>query len=244
MRARQLTVLAAITLPALAVGQYDPRGTPPPPRRAAPPREAGPGPTGLTLSLRAGYATPGGEIADDVDPVSGAEIYPPLDDVVVRKIPFWIELGYRFTPVVWGGIYLELAPVRGDRSFCLPDRSCEASTVRFGLDLQLHFSPRGSLDPWIGVGGGIEILNAELFDPTANAISEFSWAGFELPLVEAGLDVAVSRQVALGPYVSWSLGQYTSFSVRTPGFADESGRLDDRAFHSWFEVGLRGTLKL
>jgi hypothetical protein len=227
-----LLAVALLAPPALASAQYDP---------SAPPRPGGgvvrgPGPQGITFSARLGYGIPSGPISDEGD---GA-----LDDLVDWKVPLWVEVGFRFNPQVWGGLYLELASTSVNDAFCLPGRSCDASDIRFGLDLQLHLRPYRPIDPWIGIGFGVEVLRAEAFDLGANDISEFSYAGLELPLLEGGVDVALSPYVSMGPYVSWSLGTFTSFRVETPGLSDIDGRIDDRALHSWFEVGVKGTLKL
>jgi hypothetical protein len=236
MRVRPLALALVITLPALASAQYDPR-RPPPPRRSAAVRDQG-----INLSARLGFGTPAGDISDDV--VGGARVDPALHDLVRNKVPIWLELGYRFNPALWGGLYLELAPAWTDRDFCLPGRDCSASNVRFGFDMQLHFSPRAQIDPWLGIGVGLEFLSVEAYDPSINDISKFTWAGLELPLLEAGLDLAISPRATIGPYVAWSIGQYTRYGVESPGFADVSGSIHDHAIHTWFQIGVKGTLKL
>ncbi|ACG73849.1 conserved hypothetical protein [Anaeromyxobacter sp. K] len=236
MRNRLLALFVVAALPALAAGQYDPRR--PPPRAPAGPREQG-----LTLSARLAYGAPSGDISDEVD-ATGAPLYPKLDDLVRHKVPIWLELGYRFNPAVWGGIYLELAPASISKDFCVPGRSCDGSDIRFGFDVQFHLQPYQIVDPWVGFGMGLEVLNAEAYEPGTGTIAEFSWAGFEFPMLEVGLDLALSPYLTMGPFVSWSAGQYTSYDVSVPGWGDESGRIHDRSFHSWFQIGVKGTLKL
>jgi hypothetical protein len=238
MRLRPILLLALLALPAAAAAQYDPDAPPPPvgrPSRAAPPRSYGPADTGLVLGARLGYGSPGGKISNED---------PRLDDLIDSKIPIWLELGYRFNPTVRGGLYLELAPMSVNDTFCLPGRSCDAGSVRFGIDVQFHLSPFHPVDPWIGAGIGAEFISADAYDPTIDDISTFGYGGVEFPLLEAGVDLTVSPRFALGPYVSWSAGRFTSYSVSSPGFADTSGRIQSRATHSWFQIGVKGTFKL
>lgn len=243
MRVRSLALALVLVAPTLAAGQYDPNAPPPPPRGPPARGQARMMDQGITLGARLGFGVPSGRISDDVD-ATGARIDPSLSDLVRHKVPIWLELGYRFNPMVWGGLYLELSPTSVNGDFCLPGRDCSASDVRFGVDMQLHFSPYAQIDPWVGIGIGMEFLHVKAFDPSVNDISDFSWAGLELPLLEAGLDLALSPRATLGPYVAWSIGQFTRYGVSTPGFADISGHIQDHAIHTWFQIGVKGTLKL
>jgi hypothetical protein len=194
--------------------------------------------TGLVLGLRAGYGAPFGEVESD-----GA----PVRDVVSSKIPIWLELGYRFSARLQGEIFFELAPASVRAGLCAGDASCEASDARFGIVLQLHLAPHGPIDPWLGVGVALELLRAEVVDPGGGRPPgryDWTWAGLELPILEAGLDVRVSRRLTLGPYVSASLGEFTSFSERPEGGPTTSGSIDEREPHGWIQGGLKGTLRL
>lgn len=241
LRTRSIVLLTLLALPALAAAQYDPNAPPPPPppgrpHRGPPPAAYGPGETGLTLGARIGYGSPGGKISNEGDPR--------LDDVIDYKIPIWLELGYRFNPTVWGGFYLELAPMSVNSDFCAAGRSCSGGSVRFGVDMQFHLAPHRPVDPWFGVGIGGEFVSFDAFDATVGDISTFDFNGLELPLLEGGLDLAVTPRFTLGPYVSYSFARYSGFNVSTPGFADVSGTIHDRTTHTWFQIGLKGTFKL
>jgi hypothetical protein len=237
MRARPLALALVLALPAVATAQYDPIRSPPG-RRQSVVRDQG-----INLSARVGFGVPSGDISDDRD-AAGNKIDPALDDLVNYKIPIWLELGYRFNPSVWGGLYLELAPAKTDRSFCVSGRDCSSHDVRFGVDMQLHFAPYNNVDPWLGLGIGAEFLAVKAFDPSINDVSKFTWAGLEFPLLEAGLDLALSPRATIGPYVAWSIGYYTRYGVESPGFAGISGSISDKAIHTWFQIGVKGTLKL
>jgi hypothetical protein len=247
MRVRLLALVLASVAPAAALAQYAP-----PPPQYAPYREqrrpAGPADQGLNLSARLGYGMPSGDISNDID-TAGFRIDPPLDDLIGSKIPIWLELGYRFSPTFWGGLYLELAPASVKNSFCPPGQTCSAANVRFGIDVQFHLAPHQSIDPWLGVGAGVEVLKADSSidvdgDGVGDATGDLTYTGFEFPLLQAGLDFELSPRATIGPFISWSFGQYTSFRTSATGFSDTSGRITDRATHSWLEIGLKGTLKL
>ncbi|HEX9400323.1 MAG TPA: hypothetical protein VF912_09460 [Anaeromyxobacter sp.] len=220
MRARRLVLLVLATLPGAPVA-----------RAAAPEVPT----TGPLLAVRAGVGVPQGGIS------RGA---PDVRDVVARKVPLGFELGYRLSRRVWGELQFEIAPAWAASSLCAAGTSCSASQVRFGLALQLRLLPDRRVDPWVGLGAGVEVLNAEGLDAATAARTEWSWAGLELPFIEAGLDVAVSRQVGVGPWASVGFGRFTSESVRPEGGTTVSGAVHGRTTHRWFTVGLRATLKL
>lgn len=229
--------LVALLLPAVASAQYDPNQPSP---RAPPPALApsayGPGETGFTLGARLGYGAPTGEISGDGDPR--------LDELVEWKLPVGFELGYRFSPAVRGGLYLEYAPVYASSRFCVDGLAggCDGSSVRFGVDLQHHLAPRRPVDPWIGIGFGAEFLSVEAYDRSVDRESTFGYAGLEVPL-EAGLDLFVTPRFTLGPFVSWTVAWFTSYSVETSGFEDLSGAIRDRTLHGWLEAGVKGTYR-
>ena len=105
-------------------------------------------------------------------------------------------------------------------------------------------APYANIDPWLGVGIGMEFLAVKAYDPSINDVSKFTWAGIEFPLLEAGLDLAVSPRATIGPYVAWSLAYYTRYGIESPGYPDLDGSIQDRALHTWFQIGVKGTLKL
>jgi hypothetical protein len=230
MRIRTLVLLTVVSIPALAQAQYGPR-----PPRSYPPSPAyrGPAPQGPVFGLRLGYGAPFGELSDEGDP--------DLDDVVDHQIPIWIEMGYRFTPHLWGAIHGQIAPTMVNDSFC-GGTDCDAMNYRIGVDLQLHLAPYQQVDPWVGIGFGYEWLNFEAFDD-AGVFSDFSFSGWNLPLVEGGVDFALSPNVTIGPYVAWALGRYRHVEVDQPGL-NISSDIDNEAYHSWFQIGVKGTFKL
>jgi hypothetical protein len=229
-----LALLAFLAFPAVAAAQYDPG--------QAPPRGAPDGyyqaqrlpPVGLSLSARLGYGAPTGRISDEGD---GA-----LHDLIDNKVPIWLELGYRFSPVLRGGIFFEYAPANVASDFCPTEfGNCDATDYRLGLDLQFHLAPFRPIDPWVGFGFGYEWLNAEAYSSAANDVVRFRYSGWELPLLEAGIDVAVLPGMTVGPYVSYSMGRYTDV---WDSFSDTTSNISSQAYHGWLEVGVKGTFNL
>jgi hypothetical protein len=193
--------------------------------------------TGLLLGLRAGYGVPFGDVA------RGAQA---VRDLVPAKIPLWLDLGYRFSARVQGELFLELAPASVADAFCGPGGSCQAFDLRFGVAVHFHLAPRRVLDPWLGVGAGVEVLRADGLgpDPAVPGRFEWTWAGVELPLVEAGVDARISERLTLGPYVSASFVQFTSIAERPVGGTERTRKIEDRATHRWVQAGLKATLRL
>lgn len=192
---------------------------------------------GFVLAARAGYGVPFGEVAHDGEA---------LADLVPAKIPLWLQLGYRFARRVQGAAYVELAPARVDDAACGAGGSCEAFDLRFGLLVELRLAPGRTLDPWIGVGVGVEILQAEVQGPDPGAPPgeyESKWAGIEIPL-ELGLDVRISDRVALGPYATVSLAKFTSVEAHAVGGSGPTGSIEGRELHGWVQGGLRATFRL
>jgi hypothetical protein len=231
MRIRTIALLAALaSIPALAQAQYYRR---PPPRYGARDYNRGPGPQGPVFGLRLGVGFPAGRISDEGDPYLG--------DFVDHQVPIWLEMGYRFTPFVWGTIQGQIAPTSVSFAAC-GGTGCDAMNYRIGADLQLHLGPDQPFDPWLGIGFGYEWLNAEALDLN-DVFTEFTFSGWQLPLLEAGMDFAVSPNVALGPYFSWGLGRYRHVDA-TQGGVTTSAHIDNQAYHSWFQIGVKGTFKL
>ncbi len=193
---------------------------------------AAPDDDGILFGLRGGWAIPFGDVVRDA----------PLSELVDGKVPLWLEVGYRFNGYFRSTLYFELAPM--SLVDCPTGAACSAFDVRSGLLFQLHPAPRSWLDPWLGVGFGFEHIQATAPPSTGTPDAwELSWDGLELP-VEAGLDLAISDVLTIGPYASASFAQFTSASARPPGGSTSSGAVESRATHGWLQAGLRLTLKL
>jgi hypothetical protein len=97
--------------------------------------------------------------------------------------------------------------------------------------------PAGSVDPWLGLGVGYEIFGASL--TTQGRTISTDTKGFEFLNLQGGADFKVADAVAVGPFLSFSLGQYSSVSS-----GDASGDITNKAIHEWLTIGVKGTFGL
>jgi hypothetical protein len=172
------------------------------------------GERGASVGLRLGYGKAFGEVVNSTAQSS----------IIDGMWPFWVDIGYRFNPKLYLGGYFQFAPGTAP-SDC---QGCSANVIRFGINLHYHFFPGDDYDPWVGIGVGYEILNLSLY-PNANSAS---LRGFEIPNVQLGVDFGATDNVALGPFVTFALAEYTSAS----GY-DLSGT---KKLHEWLIFGVRG----
>jgi hypothetical protein len=189
--------------------------------------------SGITFALRAGYGAPFGKVSRDGLPV---------DDLVRNKVPFALELGYRFGPLLQGALYLELARATLEPA-CPQGESCEASDVRFGLAVRLHLAAARRVDPWLGAGFGIEVMNVAYAPDPGGPLAEIAWSGLEVP-VEAGLDVRATERLVVGPVFQATFARFTGASLRASGSTSQSEAIGARATHGWLQLGVRATLRL
>jgi hypothetical protein len=121
--------------------------------------------------------------------------------------------------------------------------------IRFGIQGQYHLSPAEKLDPWFGVGFGYELATMSVSGSVMGTSidSSATYKGFEFLNLQGGADFKVSPAIGIGPFLSFSLGQYGSAS--TSGNAggqsmSDSGDIDNTAIHEWFTFGVRGAFTL
>ena len=177
----------------------------------------------IRLGLRLGYALPMGSA------VEGGK----MSEEVSGQIPIWLDAGYMVTPNVLIGLY-------GQYGFVSLKQSCDgcsAHDIRFGVQGQYHFSPAESVDPWLGLGVGYEILG---FSQSAQGQTvDISFKGFEFLNLQGGADFKVGNAFSVGPFLSFSLGQYSKASAN-----DQSADIDKTALHQWLTFGAKGTFGL
>jgi hypothetical protein len=192
--------------------------------------------SGLVLAGRLGYGFPNGDVA-----TGEPDVPPRMSDTWSGKIPIWLELGYRFNGLVRAGLYLELAPTMVSDSACPADVSCSAADVRVGLDVQFHFMPHQQIDPWLGLGFGAEFLTYHQSLPGPDY--DERWSGWELPMIEGGLDMPLAPRFSLGPYMALSFSQFNRRRVTQDNVTTEFTPSGEST-HSWFQVGIKGTFAL
>src|SRR5262249_21733668 len=155
--------------------------------------------------------------------------------------PLWLDAGYRFNSNLYLGGFVQygfgLSP-----SSCSGVVTCSSiRDLRFGLNLHYHFLPGETVEPWLGIGAGYEILSGTV---SANILgipfeTSQSARGFEFANLQAGLDWRISPTFRAGPWVGFSLAQYSEHTSD-----DVSRDVADKSIHHWLMFGLRGTFNL
>jgi len=194
-------------------------------------------PGNVHLGLRLGYGIPLGNAANADSP---GDQDAKLSDTYTGIIPIWLDVGYFVTPNIMLGLYghYGIGLMADGEDGCPEGADCSGSVIRFGLQGQYHVSRGQSVDPWFGLGVGYEIASA-----TRSALGQeltVTVKGFEFVNLQAGADFKVADNVAIGPFVSFSLGQYSSQSVdpEIPGLGDD---IPNKAIHEWLTLGVKGS---
>jgi hypothetical protein len=137
---------------------------------------------GVEFGARVGYAIPLGDVGADR---SGNEI--PFSTWVEHAIPIDVELGYRFDPHVYAGVYGGYSVI--SRAYC-ETGDCSDHGFRVGVNVQLHPLGQVPVDPWFGLGFGYEWLSFSQRFPTGN--DDRMLQGFEFAILQIGIDFTVS----------------------------------------------------
>lgn len=198
-------------------------------------------PTGIEVGLRAGYAIPLGDAAGA--PSGGQSTS--LSNVYSGMIPIQIDAGYRLNPNMMVGAFFQygiamIATGSGSigAQCSTGGVSCSGSDMMFGAQFHYHFMPDQTIDPWAGIGIGYEIAS---FSASANGQSAGeSFSGFQFVNLQVGGDYKVMPNLGVGPFVMFSLGEYSSCSF-SGGLANgTSCSIPNTAMHEWLTFGIRG----
>lgn len=183
--------------------------------------------TNFEIGLRAAYAIPFGKATD----AAGDD----LNQTIKHDIPLTLDLNYRFSQEVYGGLYFSYGfGALGDpvASACASGASCSANTLRLGLQVAYHFSPRRQYDPWMGLSIGYEQTKVSASGPGGSRDATIS--GLEIANVQGGVDFRPSPLFALGPFVSAGVGEFTHIDA-----GSTSGGISNTALHGWIGLGVR-----
>lgn len=177
--------------------------------------------SGLGLSLRLGYGLPLGEVQKESK----------LSDAVTGEIPVVLSVGYRINPNIYVGGLMQygMAFVKD----CPDGASCSAYDMRLGIEGIYNIMPDANISPWVGIGLGYEILHGSRDDYSGSS------KGLEFINLQAGGDFKLSPMFLIGPYVSCSVGQYSSWSSE-----GQSGDIEEKSIHEWLQVGVKATMNL
>jgi outer membrane protein W len=195
-------------------------------------------PTGIEVGLRSGYALP---LGNSTGAPSG-QTAPNLSDSISGMVPIWLDAGYRLNPNMMIGAYFQygIAFVNtGKVQACNTGGvSCSANDLMFGAQFHYHFLPDQTIDPWAGIGVGYEILNAS--ESAGGQSASTSLSGFQFVNVQVGGDYKIMPNLGVGPFVMFSLGEFSNCSISAPGGASPSCTINNTALHEWLTFGIRG----
>jgi outer membrane protein W len=189
----------------------------------------------LHLAARLGYGFPLGVAQGEGD---GAEALA-MNDTVSGMVPIWLDVGYFVTPKIMVGLYAQFG--FAFVSDCPSSFSCSSNDIRFGIQGQYHLSRGEKLNPWAGVGIGYEIFN--LSAEAGSVERSFSYKGFEFINLQGGADYQLTDKIGVGPFLSFSVGQYSSVSGETL-VGDFDTDVENKGLHSWLVIGARGVFGL
>jgi hypothetical protein len=195
--------------------------------------------SGLTLGLRASYALPLGEAGGGAD----------LADLTTGAVPVQIELGWRFDRHWQAGAYFAWGPTMDGSDARAQLRAMGARDVsghfeqRLGVQGIYSLLPSHRFAPWVGLSAGYEwtrYADAKLSDGKE---IEVGLRGLEAAL-HVGADYRVTPRFAVGPFASFSVGQYRARLTWVEDGEDSVRRLGDRGLHEWLQLGVKGTFDL
>ncbi len=198
-------------------------------------------PVGFEIGVRTGYAFAAGDTGAPANQNSR-----PVGDYVSGQWPLWLDAGARFSQLYVGGYFqYGFGFVNDDRQDLCRNANvdCSASDVRVGLMLRYHFAPSWPLSPWAAYGFGYEWGGFSVHQSLlGNTNTDSSWSGFEIANFQVGADYWLPYGLVVGPFFSFSLGQFrnlstTNTSGNTTTTTDED--LEKHEVHEWILIGVR-----
>ena len=193
---------------------------------------------GVDLGVRAGYAVPVGEVAEGFA----------ASDFIAGQVPLWLDVGGRIERhLVIGGYFSWGVGIAGGRISSSCDStgsSCTLRDLRYGAQVSWHASPGERSDFWFGLGLGLESLGLETQASSGfDAHESLSLVGLELPRLELGVDVPLSKYFVAGPFFAFSMSEFDDVDYSCSGVncpeASMEGAVAKEAHHYWFFFGLR-----
>jgi hypothetical protein len=193
----------------------------------------------VSLDLKLGYALPTGNVIE----YGGSDFAGPMKNTWSGAIPIEVAGRYRFSPAFSAGVYFQYDPALIASRLCATGMTCSGYDMRVGVEAVYGFLPDEFLNPWVSLGTGWEWSSFSI--ATANDSAAFTYSGWEYFNVQAGLDFNLSRTFAVGPYLGYFGGSYTSLSATQSGVsASASVPSEFRSFHGWIQFGAKGTVNL
>ncbi|HET9038317.1 MAG TPA: hypothetical protein VFN45_19030 [Myxococcaceae bacterium] len=207
------------------------------PPAPAPSSEPDPNATHFEVALRVGIGVP---LGSAYQTTGGTEVS--LSDWSSITIPVQLDLGVRLGGSWFLGGYFSYG-FAGSAKVAFPtftcgtgDVSCSPKTLRFGGQVHWHVLGNVATDPWIGLGSGYEKVSIGVSGGGSDASLDIS--GWEFANLQLGIDFALGSAVKIGPWVSFSVGQYSSAGGSSGG-SGLSAEITNKTMHEWLMGGVR-----
>ncbi|MCP3140271.1 outer membrane beta-barrel protein [Pyxidicoccus xibeiensis] len=177
--------------------------------------------SGLEFTLGLGFQAGAGYVYKNGPRADGTIGDVKLSDVANGGIAGLLEIGYRASPNWFIGAQGQLTKVltKNNPYSCPGTFECATTTIRLGPQVQYHFSPEASFDPFVGLGFGIVILNTTVEGDIAPAPGvtgsvdiDSQIRGPEFVNLTVGGKWRLSNSLSFGPYLT---GTYARNTVRT-----------------------------
>jgi len=209
------------------------------------PAPPGPPESGVSIGVSVGYSVPMGSA---VGAPTGGLAATSFTDIYSGAVPLQLDLGWRFGPSLYLGAYFEYAfAFVAAAQNCNNGTTCSGGDMHFGIDFVYTFIPRAVFAPYVGFGVGYEI--ATLSASNSGQSISATYDGFEFARFIVGGDFRVGSAFRVGPFLNFSLGQFTNMS--TPfnsngalAGTNQSVSIANKALHEWLQFGIKGTVDL
>jgi hypothetical protein len=186
------------------------------------------------LGLGIGYSMPFGDARKGE---SMANLYS-------GEVPVELELSYKLTHAFSAGVYggygygIVTPSGRLEADVAASGVIQSIATWRVGIQGEYEFGKAGAGTPFLGarVGYVTESVTGK------NGWGNSSASGWEWLTLTFGVDFQAARGVAVAPYVSGAIGQYTD--VKPAGGSSQSIPGGEQTLHGWLTLGVRGTYGL
>ena len=193
----------------------------------------------VSLDFKVAYALPiGFAEQSNVPPLGNV----PMSGAWSGAIPIELAARYLVTPNISMGVYFQYAPPSW-RPPPAPRGELHGLRHANRPRARLRLPPGRPPPPLVQLRDGWEWTHYSV--DTAIQSSGVTWSGWEVVNVQTGLDFALGKAFALGPYVGYFGGMYSNISA-SGGAQGYGGSVDvsARSFHGWCQAGLKGSLNL
>jgi hypothetical protein len=193
-----------------------------------------------TLGVALGYGLTMGNFSQGQAAIEGTNS--DMSAVQTGAAELRIDATFRLSPNFGVGFYggFGIGTQGSQIKTACANADCTLYNLRGGLQADFHIDPGSKVDPWVGVLGGLEYWTLS-FSPKSGGTSASGSISALSPEVgvHAGLDLALSRKLGLGPTASFMWGKYGDVSTSVSGGSSKTWS-NDGGTHTLLFLGLRG----